>query len=487
MQCAAAKGISRFPQVALVLTALLVAAPPVRASVIYDALAFWEFGSDFSDLTGNYHGTPTSNYLVGGLPEIVAAPAGYSGANAMYLRGIGDVLSGSGSSNVCEADYVDFGGMSLTGAFTISAWIRPEATNAVILGDANNLHWLRVTNATTVALKNVGTTTLTLPTSTLTAGQWHHFVLTRDDANGITIYHDTDQVATGTRSGTFSPEYVGVKFGNTSAFKGYMADVGVWDKVLTTQQIGQLYVRGADPTADALAFWTFDSDFANSGTGGTTCDGYAMTESTAFTVTNVQGESVVGGGALKLRGSTAKDYVQIGDNGFGGPVGLSLDGPMTIAAWLNPAALGSAATFLGGTNDDWIRLETGGKITVRFGGSGNNWNTTLSEGFEAGEWQHFMLTRDEHGNLNIYRDLELVGSRSNYAHTFSPLYLGLKAPGVSVNYYQGLMDDFGIWNRVLSPLEMQALYLRIPEPGSMILLLCGVMVSLLWRWRRVRS
>ncbi|MDZ7616898.1 MAG: LamG domain-containing protein [Patescibacteria group bacterium] len=484
MLCAVTRSVGRFPRVALVLTSLLVAASPARASVIYDALAFWEFSSDFSDLTGNYHGTGKSTYTTGG-PVIQAAPAGYSGSSALYLRGIGAAITppADNPTHDRQADYIDFGGMSLSGAFAISAWIRPEATNAVLLGDAANLHWLRVTNATTAVLKNVGTTTLTLPASTFTAGQWHHFVLTRDDANGITIYHDTDQVATGTRAGVFSPEYLGVKFENTSVFKGYMAEVGVWDKVLTSEQIGQLYVRGADPTANALAFWTFDSNFANSGTGGATHHGYAMTQSTPFAVTNALGDSVVGGGALKLRGTTAKDYVRIGDDGSGNPLGMTLSGPMTIAAWLNPTSLGTAATFLGGTNDDWIRLETGGKITVRFGGSGNNWNTTLSEGFEAGEWQHFMLTRDTDGNLSIYRNLELVASRSNYAHTFSPLYLGMKAPEATVNYYQGLMDDFGIWDRVLSPLEMQALYLRIPEPGSMILLLCGVMVSLLRRRR----
>ena len=480
MQGAAAKGIGRFPQAVLVLTALLAAVPPVHAAALYDPVAFWEFSSDFSDLTGNYNGNGVNS------PQVVVAPDGFG--NALHLEG------------PTAEQYIDFGTanpMALSGPMTISAWIRPDTYStadnggAVILGDEDNQDWVRVTGDDRVSFKVDNATTTINFSSTFTTNEWQHVVLTRDAANNVTIYRNTDQVATGTRANTFYPEYIGLKAPNatTNYYKGYMADVGVWDSVLTSGQIDELYMRGTDPVRGALAFWTFDSDFSNSGTSGTTHDGYPLTESTPFTVTNAMGDRVVGDGALRLRGSTAKDYVQIGDNGSGDPVGLGLDGSMTIAAWLNPEVLGSSGgTFLGGTNDDWIRLETGGKITVRFGGSGNNWNTTLSEGFETDEWQHFMLTRDTDGNLEIYRNLQLVASRSDYDYTFSPLYLGLKYPGgSSVNYYRGLMDDFGVWDRVLSPLEMQALYLRIPEPGSMVLLLCGAMVSLLWRRRRVRS
>ena len=157
---------------------------------------------------------------------------------------------------------------------------------------------------------------------------------------------------------------------------------------------------------------------------------------------------------------------------------------MTIAAWLNPEVLGSAGgTFLGGTNSDWIRIESD-KVYVRFGSTSNNW-TPATDAFEAGTWQHFMLTRDADDNVTLYRNLEEIAS-GTLAGTFEPLFIGLKAPEATVNYYRGLIDELGIWDRVLSPVEMQTLYsyTRVPEPGSATLLLCGAIAGLLWRRRR---
>jgi len=354
----------------------------------------------------------------------------------------------------------------------------------VILGDEDNRDWLRVTTNSSVTFKvNSATTSITFP-STFTTNEWQHVVVTRDAANNVAIYRNTDPVDTGMRSGTFYPEYIGLKAPNatTNYFRGYMADVGVWNQVLDDEQIGELFARGVDPVRSAMAFWTFDSDFSNSGTAGSALDGTPETSGTPFSVTNVPGERILGNGGLKLRGSSDKDYVQIGEDGLGDPVGLSLDAEMTIAAWLNPEALGYAGgTFLGGTNADWIRIEDA-RVYVRFGSTSNNW-VPATTAFEADTWQHFMLTRDASDNVTLYRNLEEIAS-GTLGGTFEPLYIGLKAPEATTNYYRGLMDDFGIWDRVLSDTEMKTLFNRVPEPGGMTLLLCGVIAGLSWRRRR---
>ncbi len=460
---------------ALALAIVLAATSAVQAGVVDDAEAFWAFGTDLSDSTGNHDGTGVNS------PQVVVAPDGFG--KALHLEG------------PSAEQYIDFGTanpMALGGALTVSAWIRPDTFStagsggAVILGDEDNRDWLRVTTSDTVTFKvDAATTTITTVTpDPFTTNEWQHVVLTRDAANNVTIYRNTDQVATGTRTRTFYPEYIGLKAPNatTNYYKGYMADVGVWDSVLTSGQIDELYMRGVDPVRGALAFWTFDSDFSNSGTAGSTLDGAPETLSPPLTVTHVKDESIVGSGGLKLRGSGSnKDYLQIGEDGLGDPVGLSLDGEMTIAVWLNPEALASSATFLGGTNADWIRIHDT-YVYTRFGNTSVTFNTDTD--FNATQWQHFMLTRDADDKVTIYRNLEEVAS-GTLAGTFEPLYIGLKSlGGSSVNYYRGLMDDFGIWDKVLSPLEMQMLYSRVPEPGSAILLLCGVIAALSWRRRR---
>ncbi len=207
----------------------------------------------------------------------------------------------------------------------------------------------------------------------------------------------------------------------------------------------------ADVIADAEAFWTFDSDYTDS-SGGTTHDGTGYGD---VAITNMPSTFVAGGGGLHLDGSG--DYVDFG-------AGISETGPLTVSAWMKPEVLsysgGSAATIIGGDNHCWLRIEND-NVYARFStGSGHTGGRIYTDpDFSPNEWQHFVMTRDASNQISIYRDLQSVATGSS-SGTFNPTYVGLKAPGVSDNYYKGLIDEVGIWSRVLDSSEIEELFDR---------------------------
>jgi hypothetical protein len=75
-----------------------------------------------------------------------------------------------------------------------------------------------------------------------------------------------------------------------------------------------------------------------------------------------------------------------------------------------------------------------------------------------GAWMHIVATYNN-GVMSLYKD-GVFQSSSNFTYTGStavnmPFYVGR---GINGGYYAGLLDDVGVWNLALSPLQVTALY-----------------------------
>jgi Concanavalin A-like lectin/glucanases superfamily/Secretion system C-terminal sorting domain len=75
-----------------------------------------------------------------------------------------------------------------------------------------------------------------------------------------------------------------------------------------------------------------------------------------------------------------------------------------------------------------------------------------------GAWMHIVVTYNN-GVMNLYRD-GMLQSSTNFTYTGTtatnmPFYVGR---GFGGGYYAGLLDDVGVWNLALSPLQVTALY-----------------------------
>jgi len=91
---------------------------------------------------------------------------------------------------------------------------------------------------------------------------------------------------------------------------------------------------------------------------------------------------------------------------------------------------------------------------------GDSWQTT-GVIVANNVWAHYVIVRAIGVNVRIYRnailvatspsDITLGGSLSN------PLLIG-KQYGSNAEYYSGILDDIGIWNRALTSCEINELY-----------------------------
>jgi hypothetical protein len=80
---------------------------------------------------------------------------------------------------------------------------------------------------------------------------------------------------------------------------------------------------------------------------------------------------------------------------------------------------------------------------------------------EAGSWNHLIYTHNA-DSVKIYLNGLLVvddnsGGLISTDNTL-PLWFGARPGDGGVHYYNGVLDDIGIWNRALTPEEVQELY-----------------------------
>lgn len=95
-------------------------------------------------------------------------------------------------------------------------------------------------------------------------------------------------------------------------------------------------------------------------------------------------------------------------------------------------------------------------------------NTTMYHlcaysGAVSNNWQHFVMVLDITQNqMRLYRNAQLVSTHTNfyYPSNSTATYIGKSVGPQAVPdpSFNGKLDDFGFWNRVLSPSEIQDLY-----------------------------
>lgn len=161
-----------------------------------------------------------------------------------------------------------------TGDFAQSFWIKTSGTisNKRLLGkNTGTLGWdtqiLGTSGALWVFIMDAsGSTaaTLTSITVNLTDGNWHHIVLNWDRDGNVTPYADNvafTGVSIASRSGSISNANdfgIGVYSGNwsSSKFTGSLDDIRLYNRLLTVQEIANLYNAGNGTEGGEQPFWT---------------------------------------------------------------------------------------------------------------------------------------------------------------------------------------------------------------------------------------
>jgi hypothetical protein len=158
------------------------------------------------------------------------------------VAGISNVYSMNFDS--ASSDYINFPDISLSGEFTVSFWMKPDAFNGVVIGDSANANWLRIDSTTQTDLKINNQTKVEWDSGvTFSTGEWQHVVLRRDSSNVCTIFRNGTHYTNNspTLSGTFGPlNKIGQK-GGINYFNGKLDEVAVWNTALTSTQVSEIY------------------------------------------------------------------------------------------------------------------------------------------------------------------------------------------------------------------------------------------------------
>jgi hypothetical protein len=297
---------------------------------------------------------------------------------------------------------------------------------------------------------------------------WSHFVLTYESSNNtISLFQNGQligsQPITGGNETMLQELRIGSgldgenPIGNPAPFNGKVDEVGFWDRVLTQQEITALY-QGANTTANCP---TFPASLTQGLVGYWPFCGNALDESGNNNHGTVNGATLTTdrfgnvGSAYGFDG--VNDRIEINNN----PV--FNQGPISISAWIRVNNIGFydliSKDGQGNPNTRQWTLQTNNKLP-RFGTFSNNGEFTLDgqDTLVSQKWVHlvgvYSLT-----DVKIFQNGVQVGSlptTGTLAQGLEPLRFGGNV--VPSSYFNGSLDDIAIWNRALTPQEIQQVY-----------------------------
>jgi len=207
-------------------------------------------------------------------------------------------------------------------------------------------------------------------------------------------------------------------------------------------------------TTDLVSFWELEEA---SGTRVDSVTGTANDLTDEGTVTSGTGKVGTAAQFLIANG----EYLWRGDN-----AGLSITGDMSVSAWVNLTAAGGTVCskwLATGDQRSWACDSHGASNAWRFYVSNDGAATnvmTSAKTASTGVWYHIVLIHDATADV-IKMYLNDDGSPDSKAHAtnifdgIGRFQLGSRD---EVGDLTGLLDQVGIWNRVLTDLEITQLY-----------------------------
>jgi hypothetical protein len=201
---------------------------------------------------------------------------------------------------------------------------------------------------------------------------------------------------------------------------------------------------GSTSGASLIGWWTFDE-----GAGTVAKDSSGNGNNGSF-VGHPQWAEGITGGVLRFDGSS---YVDCGSS-----TRLELTGPLTIACWVNPAALDGDRGFVG--RDGSYSFKASG-TTLRFTTPGILDHTGGNSTLKVGAWQHVAVTFNpgQANGLIFYIhgiETDRMAASAIDAGT-GPMRIGTNQWS---QYFNGLIDDVRVYNEVLPAAEVKKLAFR---------------------------
>ena len=318
-------------------------------------------------------------------------------------------------------------------------------------------------------------------------GTWSHLVITFDGTTA-TMYVNGENVASQTVVGSYAPNTDTIQFcvggyfdASQNPFTGSIDEVALYSTALADTTVQAHYQNGTNAsrstpyeslvtTDGAVEYLRLDEPArnvaVNVGSLGALANGaYA---NTTIGAAGPQAPLFPGFGAGNLAASFdgTNTYVEIEN-----PPGLNFTGPITLEAWIQPAASQNSEAYIiahgyndTGTGEDTLRIENGNYSIGSYNGSGHGTSFAVPAGDLSGTaWVHLVGTYDG-ANWNLYRNGALVASagdttgavvvdNANWAIGARGRWkreTGLVDPGQDTRMFNGVIDEAAIYNYALT-------------------------------------
>lgn len=379
------------------------------------------------------------------------------------------------------------------GANTVCAWLKHTEDSAVDFVVGNSNSYMRTNADNSLSFFSDGATGAVSAPGSLVTNAWRHVCVTRNAAGSTNFYINSslsgsaDQ-SSGTPISSAFNTYAGSFLGASNFFTGSIDDVRIYNRILSTTEIRQLYSMGAATkqsvspivtntnclvglSCGLVGYWTFDGKDT------------PWTSATAATTLDKSGNGNTG----TLGNMAQATAPVIGKIGQGLRFGRS---PNTFINAGSASSLDNLSSFTYGA---WVKISDGvvgsfhmivqkGNSVVNLSYNMNVFNTrtfnalvdfdttdaqAISQNFYPNHpvgWNHVVMVFDQSDNS---LDLYLNGSEVSYSSKVDGV--GTKANDAAesliigtnsfTNFgFIGTIDDVRIYNRALSVIEIRQLY-----------------------------
>ncbi len=350
-----------------------------------------------------------------------------------------------------------------TGADSFSFWMYLDSYGqnsgdpqyaGVIVSNSKTAALLDQTNQRFLFTSNNNLTAVTANGSILT-GQWYHAVVTRN-ASGTANWYINGALSGSANQASGAPEAgtTNVSIGNTLGFErhfdGKISDVRIWNRVLSTSEITQLYesynrkISTSSLQKGLIAHYPMKTKYYNATT--TRMDD---TTPSAYHGTFTAGSGSVTATYTDFDG--ANTYVDLGADFIG-------TGADSISAWIYADSLSTSPIIIGGEKT-YFGVEL---ANSRLYFSSNNGTVIYSanNSISTGQWYHVAVTRTSEGVTNFYVNGSLSGTANQTGNTPTTGSYNVRIGHrfTSANWFDGRITNLRVYNRVLSADEVALLY-----------------------------
>jgi hypothetical protein len=390
-------------------------------------------------------------------------------------------------------------------SFTISLWVNPNNVNGLqefISQNFNPSAFYVGMNGGNLRCGDLWQSTGVL----ISALNWQHITIVRKLNLDVFVYMNNSlQASLGSDisigGSNTDPLVFGKQYGgNAEFFNGFLDDVGIWNRALTQQEITNLYTSSVPPTcsvsasASAVCAGSPVTLTASSSTSNiSACAGNALPSSlqnglvgywpfcgNANDASGNGNNGTVNGATLTTDrfGNANSAYSFDGVDDFinclsSGPTGNS---SLSISVWMQTSQTNYAQFFGYGNNAQSgqdIRLQINPTCSQGSIGFDTYDNLISYNNILSGNWENYVFVYDiNNGSTNnsliIYKNnlpiSNICFNQVLTVNSFSgliPIRLGKYHGNVSQQlaaYFNGSLDDIGIWNRALTSAEIQQLY-----------------------------